>query len=174
MANASTEGRLDRIEQLLMQEAEVIRQLRQTQAEESERIRLAQEQESERIRHIREQDQAEFYARLEAYNQACQQEVEQIWQTQQEDRANVRSAITELRQAQAEEQKLISDLRTQQALLGERVAGIVTAIQDRHEAVLECGQVITETVEELRAFHRRQDRILDDLLGQQPPREGEP
>ncbi len=199
MANASTESRLDRIEQLLAQEAEAIRQLRQTQVEESERIRLAQEQESQRIHHIREQDRdefaakmeafrlnlqtyqqtreqdrAEFFARLEAYNQARTQEFEQIRQTQLEDRANFQAAMSELRQAQAEERRLISDLRTQQALMDERVAGLVASVEDMHEALLEFGQVITEAVEELRASHRRQDRILDYLMGQHPPQEEEP
>ncbi|MCF2969873.1 hypothetical protein L1047_01520 [Synechococcus sp. Nb3U1] len=131
MASASPESRLDRIEQLLGQEAEAIRQLRQTQAEESEWIRLAQEQESQRICHIREQNRAE-------------------------------------------EQKLMSDLRTQQALLDESVAGVIPAVEDRHKALLEFGQVIPEAVEKLRASHRRQNHILDDWMGQQPPREGEP
>lgn len=134
MASASTESqldRLDRIEQLLGQEAKAIRQLRQTQAEESERIGLTQEQESQRICHIREQNRAE-------------------------------------------EHKLMSDLRTQPALLDERVAGVIPAVEARRQALLEFGQRIPEAVEELRASHRRQDRILDDWMGQQPPREGEP
>ncbi len=188
MANASTESRLDRIEQLLAQEAEAIRQLRQTQVEESQRIHHIREQDRDEFeakmeafrlnlqtyQQTREQDRAEFFARLEAYNQARIQEFEQIRQTQLEDRANFQAGMSELRQAQAEERRLISDLRTQQALMDERVAGVVASVEDMHEALLEFGQVITEAVEELRASHRRQDRILDYLMGQHPPQEEEP